>query len=191
MKQNPNSGGCREPKTTHRRHHPPHIYLDDTWYIITGSIFCKYPLLRPQGYKELVRDQLKRLIIEFGFQLAAWVILDNHYHILVKSHIGTDLSRFIGRLHGRVSFELNKCDGSRGRRVWDNYWDTCIRSETDYWTRFNYIHHNPVKHGYVGQMEDWQFSSYRYYLQHKGIDWLMDAFRQYPIVDFTDPNDDF
>ena len=78
-----------------------------------------------------------------------------------------------------------------------DYWPTsaavndCIRTEADYWTRFNYIHHNPVKHGYVEQMEDWPFSSYRYYFENQGEEWLMDAFRQYPIIDFTDSDDAF
>ncbi len=172
-------------------HHPPHIYRDDTWYIITSSIYQNQCLLRTKGYKEFARDQLKTLVIHFGFRLTAWVILDNHYHILVKSRSGMDLSRFLARLHGRISFELNTRDGRRGRRVWHNYWDTCIRTQTDYWIRFNYIHHNPVKHGYTKRMENWPFSSYRYYLEHKGEGWLMDIFRQHPIVDFTDPNDSF
>jgi putative transposase len=64
-------------------HHPPHVYLDDTWYFITGSIYQRRHLLRSPGHKDLVRDQLKALVLEFGLQLAAWVILDNHYHIHV------------------------------------------------------------------------------------------------------------
>ncbi len=172
-------------------HHPPHIYLDDTWYMITGSICQRQRLLQPEGYKDLVRDQPKALVTEFGLRLAAWVILDNHYHILTKSHDGETLPRFFGRLHGRTSFEINGRDGERGRQVWHNYWDTCVRTEADYWTRFNYIHHNPVKHGYVMSVEGWSFSSYRYYFDHKGQVWLDDVFRQHPIVDFTDPKDDF
>jgi putative transposase len=172
-------------------HHPPHIYLDNTWYFITGAIYQKHHLLQPNGHKELVRDRLKALIVEFNLRLAAWVILDNHYHLLIQSHAGAVLSRFFGRLHGRTSFDLNKLDEVRGRHLWHNYWDTCIRSETDYWTRFNYAHHNPVKHGYVAQVEDWPFSSYHYYLKTKGKDWLVDVFRQYPIVDFTSSRDDF
>lgn len=172
-------------------HHPPHVFLDDTWYFVTASIYQKRRLLQPDGHKDFVRDHLKFLIGEFHANQAAWVIEDNHYHVLIKSHVGNDLTRFFGRLHGRTAFELNGRDGARGRQMWHNYWDTCIRTEADYWTRFNYIHHNPVKHGYVRQMEEWPFSSYHYYLEHKGTEWLMDAFRQYPVVDFTDSSDDF
>jgi putative transposase len=130
-------------------HHPPHIYLDDTWYFITGSIFKRYRILRPQRNKDFVRDKLHALTVKFDLKLAAWVILDNHYHILVKSHIGSALSRFFGQLHGSTSFELNGRDEQRGLQVWHNYWDTCIRTAADFWTHFNYIHYNPVKHVYV------------------------------------------
>ncbi len=172
-------------------HHPPHIYLDDTWYFITGSTYQRHRLFRRHGHKEFLRDHLEELAVEFNLKLAAWVILDNHYHILVKSKSGVELPRFFGRLHGRTSFELNGRDNTRGRQVWHNFWDTCIRTERDHWTRFNYIHHNPVKHGYVKRMEDWEFSSYRYYFEHKGAEWLSDIFCRNPIIDFTDPQDKF
>ena len=69
-------------------HHPLHIYLDDTWYMITGAVHEKRRLLQPAGYKDLVQDQLKKLAVEFEFTLAAWVVLDNRYHILTTSHGG-------------------------------------------------------------------------------------------------------
>jgi putative transposase len=172
-------------------HHPPHVYLDDTWYMITGAVYENRRLLQAEGYKVLVEDQLKALVAEFKFTLAAWVVLDNHYHILAKSHEGAMLSRFIGRLHGRTSFEINSCDGTRGRQVWHNYWDTCIRTETDYWTRFNYIHNNPVKHRYVKELEEWPFSSYRHHLEREGATWMMDVLERYPVIDFTDLSDGF
>ena len=172
-------------------HHPPHIYLDDTWYCITSSTYQRRRLFRPEGYKDLIRAQLKALAQEFSLQLAAWVILDNHYHILVKSRIGAELSRFIGRLHGRTSFEINGRDQARHRQVWHNYWDTLMRDEAGYWTRFNYIHHNPVKHGYVARAADWQFSSYRFYLERQGEEWLLDTCQRYPIIDFSDSKDEF
>ena len=89
-------------------HHPPHIYLDNTWYFITASIHGKHRWLQPADYKDFVCDQLKALVTEFHVQLAAWVILDNHYHILGKSHAGADFARLFGRLHGRTAFELKR-----------------------------------------------------------------------------------
>jgi hypothetical protein len=56
-------------------HHPPHIYLDDAWYLITSSIYQKHHLLAPINHKMVVRDQLKSLSIELKLSLAAWVNL--------------------------------------------------------------------------------------------------------------------
>ena len=170
-------------------HHPPHIYLDDTWYIISASTLNHAHFLASKRAKVLVRDKLKSLIVAFDIKLRAWVILNNHYHLLLKTNRGKDLSRFFGQLHGSSSRQINLWDGTVGRQVWHNYWDTCIRDEAGLWTRFNYIHHNPVKHGYVQELEDWPFSSYHHYLGSKGQDWLADCWSCYPVVDFLDGDD--
>jgi len=170
-------------------HHPPHIYLDESWYIITASTLNHTPFLASGRAKALVRDKLKELIREFNITLRAWVILDNHYHLLLKTYLGKDLSRFFGRLHGGTSFQINQWDNTQGRQIWHNYWDTCIRDEKGYWTRFNYIHNNPIKHGYVRDLQEWPFSSYHYYLQTKGKEWLDDCFATYPALDYLDGDD--
>jgi putative transposase len=156
--------------------------------LLRASTYGRYRFLAADESKTVLRNKLRSLVIEFKMQLSAWVILDNHYHLLLKSHVGDELPKFIGRLHGSVSHELNRQAGIR-RRMWDNYWDTCIRSDTDYWTHFNYIHHNPVKHGYAAKMGDWSFSSYRWYAKHKGEDWLADVLTKFPVKDFTDSRD--
>ena len=170
-------------------HRPPHIYLDDTWYIITASTVNKVRYLTTTNHLQLWVEILRELIKEFSLTLNAWVVLHNHYHLLIKSRIGRDIGRFIGRLNGRTSREFNLRDNAEGRQVWYNYWDTCIRTEADYWTRFNYIHNNPVKHGYVKHYADWEFSSYRYYLSTKGEEWLADCWQRYPVIDYLEDDD--
>lgn len=110
-------------------HHPPHIYLDDTWYIITAATKDKAPALGSERAKVLVRDTLRRLVVDSDHRLRAWVVLDDHYHLLLKSKLGTDLSRFVARLHGSTPRKLNLADETTGRQVWHNYWDTCVRNE--------------------------------------------------------------
>ncbi len=94
------------------------------------------------------------------------------------------------RLHGRTSRQINLWAALPGRRVWYSYWDTCVRSDDDMWTKFNYIHYNPIKHGYVSRMEDWPYSSYHYYLRTRGVAWLADSYAQYPVLESV-PGDDF
>jgi len=47
-----------------------------------------------------------------------------------------------------------------------------------------HIHYNPTKHGYVEKPLDWTCSSVHWYLEHFGIEWLRDSWRQHPIRDY-------
>ncbi len=64
-------------------HHPPHIFLDDSWYFVTASTYRRHHLFASSPRKAMLRDNLKAQLVEFKVALAARVILDNHYHILL------------------------------------------------------------------------------------------------------------
>lgn len=166
-----------------RTRRPPHIYLDDTWYIITGVTHERKPLLSDPRAKDCLRDTLKHAAERQSISLRAWVILNDHYHLLLKSRLGAGIPIFIKYVHGSTSRTINLLAGVEQRRVWFSYWDTCIRTHSGFWTRFNYIHFNPVKHGYVHHPGDWEYSSFDYYAQTKGQGWLDDCISRYTISD--------
>ncbi|MBN1483724.1 MAG: transposase [Chloroflexia bacterium] len=163
-------------------HHPPHVYLDDSWHILSASTINHARYLNSTEVKSLVRDKMVDLVQKFSMSLRAWVILDNHYPLLLKTRSGHDLSAFFSQLHGGTSYQLNRRDRATGRQLWHNYWDTCIHDEHGIWTRFNYIHYNPVKHGYVQDPAEWPFSSYHYYLRTEGREWLDECLSRYPLI---------
>ncbi|MFA5069821.1 MAG: hypothetical protein WC528_00915 [Patescibacteria group bacterium] len=46
-------------------------------------------------------------------------------------------------------------------QIWQtSFYDHIIRNQTDFNNHVNYIHYNPVKHGYAQKIEDWLWSSY-------------------------------
>jgi len=156
-----------------KKHQPVHLYVDNSWYFLTVKIYGSQHILDEDVKKQLLLEKLKYEFKSFGYELKAWVILDNHYHLEFKTDRGNILSKILNRVHGNISYTINKMDNQEKRKVFQNYWDSCIRSERDLWTRFNYIHHNPVKHGYSQRMEEY------------GKEWLDDCFQKYPIIDFT------
>jgi len=125
---------------TFKKYHPPHIYLDDREYYLTASTFNRELFFSSGEQKRLLRDILKEKIQAFSIKLYAWVILDNHYHLLIRVAEKETLYKFVQSLHGVSSFRLNQRENRKGRRVWRNYWDRCPRSEEDFYTFFNYIH---------------------------------------------------
>lgn len=165
---------------------PPHLYIDGTWYFVTASTVNRVHILSFGLHFNVWANTFKELITEFRVRLAAWAALPNHYHFLFHPQRGKDLGTFMKPLNGCTFYELNSLDQTRGRTVWYSYWDTCIRGKYDFWTRFNYIHYNPVKHGYVQQPEDWHFSSYRDYLRNDQGIWLKDCFQDFPMLDLFD-----
>jgi len=45
----------------------------------------------------------------------------------------------------------------------------------------NYIHHNPVKHGYVKKWIEWPYSSASIYLDQKGRKQVLQDWKEYDI----------
>lgn len=50
--------------------------------------------------------------------------------------------------------------------IWQHrYWEHTLRDETDFMRHIEYIHYNPVKHGYVAAPKDWSHSSFHRYVK--------------------------
>jgi putative transposase len=55
--------------------------------------------------------------------------------------------------------------------VWQKrYWEHTIRDSNDLQRHIDYIHYNPVKHGHVSNVRDWQYSSFHQYVANGRLD---------------------
>jgi putative transposase len=112
----------------------------------------------------------------------AWCVLPNHYHALVEAPDVKALLHELGLLHGRTSFLWNGEEKMRGRKVFFRAVERAMRSERHYLVTINYIHHNPVRHGYVERWTDWRWSSAGEYLAQSGIEEAKRIWSEYPIL---------
>lgn len=202
-------------RPSQREFHPPHIYEDNACYFLTAGVAGARHLLDTDEKRILLRDVLKEEMIQLAFHLYAWVILADHYHLLLMSNGAVPIHQFVRRLHSKSAVRLNRLDGTPGRNVWYQYWDRFPRNERDFWSYFNYIHINPIKHGYVrvergalrvegktvrfaeGHLPDvheclaqYPHSSYVYYLREYGEAFLTNGWLSHPIPDYL-AHDDF
>lgn len=146
-------------------HNPPHLFAADTVYMVTGSIYQTKRLMQSAKRKEEWQDAFHTAAGIYQWQVIARVVLDNHCHVIVRSPDNPKtLSKFIGSYHKYTARNWNNEDGLTERKVWWNYWDTCIRSESDYLNRLRYMFWNPVKHGLVNDPEDYPHSNYKDFL---------------------------
>jgi REP element-mobilizing transposase RayT len=57
-------------------------------------------------------------------------------------------------------------EAKRERGIWQRrYWEHQIRDELDLAKHVDYIHNNPVKHGWVHNPEDWPHSTLHGYMK--------------------------
>ncbi|MGH8541832.1 MAG: REP-associated tyrosine transposase [Stenotrophobium sp.] len=144
---------------------------------ISGAVyFFTVNLAQRSGNDLLIRNiDALRLVFsqtrkDHPFSTEAMVVLPDHLHCLWRlPPDDVDFSnrwrlikaRFSRRIAGgeRISASRQR-KGERG--IWQRrYWEHVIRDERDYAAHLDYIHFNPVKHGYVQQPQDWPHSSFR------------------------------
>jgi len=52
--------------------------------------------------------------------------------------------------------------------VWQRrFWEHAIRDDQDYENHMDYLHFNPVKHGWVTKVIDWPYSSFHRYKKNE------------------------
>ncbi len=109
------------------------------------------------------------------FDVLAGVILHDHMHLMLSLPRGDrDISTRIG--HAKAIFTKSigggRSTSSASRRihresdVWQRrFFDHAIRDEDDFIAHMNYLHYNPVKHGYVECPKDWAWSSFAHWVR--------------------------
>lgn len=110
------------------------------------------------------------------FDLVAWVVLPDHMHLLVDAG-NLDLSRLMRRIKLAFSASMRVRLGLTEGRVWQyRFWDRVMRDQDDINRHIDYIHCNPVKHGYVSDPFRWEHSSLSEYFRsgYYQRDWGVD-----------------
>ena len=132
--------------------------------------------------KTLLTDEFDKLRSSFNhvkryhpFLLDAMVVLPDHLHFMMTlpendNDFATRLmlikSGFSRQITCNEKISLSR-KSKRERGIWQRrYWEHLIRDENDFATHINYIHYNPIKHGFVDKASDWQFSTIHKFIKN-------------------------
>jgi putative transposase len=172
-------------------HSPSHRSSGSNDYLITASCYEHVAHIgRTPDRITAFSEALLEILTPQPTGLIAWVVLPNHYHALIHTNEILAVLKRLGRLHGKTAFLWNGEEQTRGRKIWCNTAETVMKSEPHFWATVNYIHHNPVKHGYVEKWTDWPWSSAAEYLKNIGRAAATQAWQQYPIDQYGQGWDD-
>jgi putative transposase len=99
------------------------------------------------------------------FDLLAFCLLPDHIHLLITlPENDSDYSYRIREIKRLTTLWMKREVIANVDPIWqDKYWEHTIRDEKDLLRHFDYIHYNPVKHGFTNAFEGWKWSSYRQY----------------------------
>ncbi len=166
-------------------HAPPHPFRNAGYYFITAANYEHVHIMGTPERRTEFEGRLSLAMQAIQVELVAWVILTNHYHFLVGVETLDQVSVALRQLHGSISSEWNKADSLSGqRRVWYKFRDCFIRNDRHFYSALNYIHVNPIKHGYVKNPYDWPWMSLQNYYDTQGRDWLREIWEKYPPGNF-------
>lgn len=172
-------------------HSPPHLFREEGYYLLTAAIYEHLPLLAASSRCSAFEAQLLESLAAAEITVFSWAVLPNHYHLLVYARDFESISRTLNLIHGRSSRQWNLEDGMTGKRkVWYSFYDQAIRNERHFETAINYIHYNPVKHGWTDDPYEWPWSSLENYLDSIGREGLREQWKRFPPGRFGEGWDD-
>lgn len=127
-------------------------------YHVTGRVNNREFLLERQAAKALLENVLIRAKERFNFESDTYVIMGNHYHIMIKPHKTENLSRIMQWIMSVYAMSYNRLSGRSGHFWGERFFSRIINSFQEYLQVLQYIELNPVTAGLVGNPWDWAYS---------------------------------
>jgi putative transposase len=128
------------------------------------------PILTLDEVRLSLREGIDEVRQSMPFNIEAWVLLPDHLHTIwtlpeKDANYGSRwaiIKRHVTRRCDHL-FRTQDTESKKKRReggIWQRrFWEHTIRNENDFQRHMDYIHWNPVKHGYVQRLLDWPYST--------------------------------
>lgn len=79
---------------------------------------------------------------------------------LIKSHFSRNCD---SKYHGKIT---SSRENKKEQTLWQRrFWEHSLEKEQDLINHIEYIHYNPVKHGFVQFPHEWKYSSFHRYVK--------------------------
>jgi len=109
---------------------------------------------------ELLLHDLGQVATKYRWEVWAWCLMTNHFHVVVKTLDGA-LSRGMQELNGNHSRRMNRRHGRSGHLVRNRFFSGIVDSDVYAVSSVVYVVWNPVKAGLCKTPADWPACSYR------------------------------
>lgn len=150
-------------------------------YFFTVVTYNRLPIFENGHARSILHAAWENTKTRFPFETIAVCLLPDHVHCIWR--LPEDDANYsirwkeIKELFSKKYLQEVGCaeapNASRQKRheavIWQRrFWEHTIEDENDLETHLDYIHYNPIKHGYVEQAVEWKWSSFHQYVK-KGV----------------------
>jgi putative transposase len=128
-------------------------------FFVTSACYNKQNILQSQRMADLLIDVLRDQVEKQRFHLHEFVIMPDHFHLLVTPADGHSIERSVQFVKGGFSFRAKR-ELNFSFEVWQSgFHDWRIRDDEELVSIQHYIRMNPVRRGLVASAEEWVYSS--------------------------------
>lgn len=170
------------------------IYEPTHPHFITCTVLHWIPLFTRVESVQVLLESLKHLQITDNLKIFAYVVLENHLHLIASSDdIAKSIKKFksytakellallqkhnVKTILDQLAFYKKAHKQETTYQVWqEGMQPKLIQTEVMMVEKINYIHNNPIKRGYVDEAKHWRYSSARDY---EGVSGLIEIERMW------------
>lgn len=139
----------------------PIIRSNEHYYHLTGRSNNKENFyLHKELMWRIAISHLKNLQLEYDVKIAGFVLMDNHFHLLLLTP-EADIDRIMYFFMKKLTTSIQKYSG-RINRVFGGRYKGCLILDEGYlFNVYKYIYRNPVKAGLCYSVEEYRYSTWK------------------------------
>lgn len=145
-------------------------------YFFTVNTESRRKVLTDPPFYDALKQALRQVKAAHPFDIDAFVLLPDHLHCIWTLPPGDADYALRWNMVKRLVSQATRDDiapmlsASRIKRresgLWQRrFWEHQIRDDADFARHVDYIHVNPMKHGYVTRVRDWPYSSFHRFVR--------------------------
>lgn len=136
------------------------LYISDYPYHVTArSNNQEWFYISKQKLFEIFIEEIKSIKKKFGARTHAFVLMDNHYHLIISTTEEYDLGVVMQSLQRSISRKVNKVADRINHVFGGPYKGSLILNGNHYASVLKYLYRNPVKANLVSKVEEYSYST--------------------------------
>lgn len=137
--------------------------MDQVYHVYNRGINRQDIFLSPQDYEDLL-DLMEKNLPRFRVRIYAYVLMPNHFHMILFQEEPFAISRFLQAVTGQYARRFNARYGRVGHVFQGRHKRRRVKTEKQLVQLSRYIHLNPVQAGLVKLPEEGECGSCAAYL---------------------------